>query len=98
MKLGISGTLVTVALANSRSDAPLTRRCSLPFFRVTSRDSIQLHRPATSMFVATGMFLFLLTLSQYLELFAKHAHIESRQMADQPRVRDESLASQKRRQ
>jgi hypothetical protein len=47
------------------------------------------------MFVATGMFLFLLTLSQYLELFAKHAHIETRHTADQPRVRDES---QKRRQ
>jgi hypothetical protein len=49
------------------------------------------------MFVATGMFLFLLTLSQHLNLSAKHAHIEPRQRADQPRVRDESLAGQKRR-
>lgn len=42
----------------------------------------------------------LLTLSQHLNLFAKHVRIESRHtsMADQPRrVRDESLATQKRR-
>jgi hypothetical protein len=77
-----------------------TRRCSLPFFlslAATPASFIDL-RLSISMFVASGMFLFLLTLSQYLELFANHAHIESRRMADQPRVRDESLASQKRRQ
>lgn len=30
------------------------------------------------------------------ELFAEHAHIDARHMANQPRVRDESLASQLR--
>jgi hypothetical protein len=49
-----------------------------------------------SMFVATGMFLFLLMLSQHLDLFVKRAHIDARPLADLPRVHNES--SEERRQ
>jgi hypothetical protein len=100
-RLEISGMLVrvtgirTISHGNLADDSAPTS-----FFRftlVTGRDSAALGlRLSISMFVASGMFLFLLTLSQYLELFAKHAHLEARQMAEQPRVRDEPPASQKR--